>query len=346
MPPHFIGIGAQKAGTTWLAHQISRHPDVWMPPRKELHYFDFWMNSRWERPFALRGLGRLLGKRPSEVAWRAHVVATARKHKKKYKGGRLSLRELLWDANYFFGEPSDGWYASLFRQGSGKITGEITPAYSTLEPEVIAHVHRLSPEARIIFMMRNPIERAYSAAVMELDRRGKTPEDVSHESHALLFESEDFTLRSDYLRTLANWHHFYPGDRIFVGFLEDVHFHPARLLARICDFIQVEPKEMPKRGFKRKIHTRGGQTMPLGVAKHLAHLYWADLVELSPHFGGYADFWLWCAEKILHLPDNAGEDEVVPYPFHESPWWEEWLQRGPASRDADISLQSRVDNLA
>ena len=38
--PDFLGIGAQKSGTTWLHHNLSQHPGVWMPPVKELHYFD------------------------------------------------------------------------------------------------------------------------------------------------------------------------------------------------------------------------------------------------------------------------------------------------------------------
>ena len=38
--PDFLCIGAQKAGTGWLYEQLREHPDFWMPPLKELHYFD------------------------------------------------------------------------------------------------------------------------------------------------------------------------------------------------------------------------------------------------------------------------------------------------------------------
>ena len=38
--PDFLCIGAQKAGTGWLYEQLRHHPDFWMPPMKELHYFD------------------------------------------------------------------------------------------------------------------------------------------------------------------------------------------------------------------------------------------------------------------------------------------------------------------
>src|SRR5688500_4031890 len=44
-PPHFLCIGAQKAGTQWLYDQTSSHPDVWMPAIKELR---FWF-GRWGR---------------------------------------------------------------------------------------------------------------------------------------------------------------------------------------------------------------------------------------------------------------------------------------------------------
>ena len=38
--PDFLCVGAQKAGTSWLFHQLTLHPDFWMPPVKEVHYFD------------------------------------------------------------------------------------------------------------------------------------------------------------------------------------------------------------------------------------------------------------------------------------------------------------------
>jgi hypothetical protein len=38
--PDFFCVGAQKGGTSWLYQQLQSHPDFWMPPIKELHYFD------------------------------------------------------------------------------------------------------------------------------------------------------------------------------------------------------------------------------------------------------------------------------------------------------------------
>ncbi len=39
--PDFLGLGAQRAGTTWLDALLRGHPALWLPERrKELHYFD------------------------------------------------------------------------------------------------------------------------------------------------------------------------------------------------------------------------------------------------------------------------------------------------------------------
>ena len=38
--PKFLCIGAQKAGTSWLYAQLQSHPEVWMPPVKELQFFN------------------------------------------------------------------------------------------------------------------------------------------------------------------------------------------------------------------------------------------------------------------------------------------------------------------
>ena len=38
--PNFICIGAQRAGTTWLHDCLNEHPEVYVPEKKELHFFN------------------------------------------------------------------------------------------------------------------------------------------------------------------------------------------------------------------------------------------------------------------------------------------------------------------
>ena len=58
--------------------------------------------------------------------------------------------------------------------------------------------------------------------------------------------------------------------------------------------------------------------MTSDAAVDLAGLYREELSRLSEHFGGYASFWFYCAEKLAGDPP---EGEYVPYPLWESAIW-------------------------
>lgn len=48
MLPNFIGIGAQRAATTWLYQCLKEHPEVYVPDVKEIHFFD----ENYDKPLA------------------------------------------------------------------------------------------------------------------------------------------------------------------------------------------------------------------------------------------------------------------------------------------------------
>jgi len=324
--PDFLGIGAQKAGTTWLGRNLQAHPEVWMPRVKEVHYFDEKIHE--PRNTAIRFARRIFGGAAANRRWRWQVRRRARKHLK-----RFSRDEFSWDLKYYAGAPNDGWYASLFEQGMERMVGEITPAYSTLEPEVISHVHGLAPDAKIIFMMRNPIERVWSQTVMSFDRGRNMPVDTATEDELLRhFGREGARRRTDYLRTLETWSAFYPEEQIFVGFLEDVRFFPEELLQAVYGFLGVDAAFRPRKAGS-KIHTRSTGRAPAASLSRLARSYRAEISALGERFGGYASFWHFCAERLI---EASPAEEHLPYPLWESRLWTQWpsseqirLQSGP-----------------
>ncbi len=312
MFPDFVGIGAQKAGTTWLDRNLRTHPQIWMPRIKELHYFDRRIND------ARGGIRRLLGKRQLDQQWRTQVKHRARVN----LIDSFSIENLLWDIKYYLKTPSDEWYASLFRPSEGQVAGEITPAYSTLDRATVAHVREIMPEAKIIFMMRNPIERAWSQAVMSLDNKVRGSAKFASEKRFLrVFERNSVALLTDYRRTFENWQGLYPEGQIFVGYLEDVHFHPKELLRRLYDFLGVDPSFEPAKA-QRKIHSRSEDKMPTRLAIHLARSYYDEMEYLRDRFGGYASFWLYCARRLI---DDPPAGEFIPYPLWESSLWDDWM---------------------
>jgi hypothetical protein len=317
MYPDFIGIGAQKAGTTWLHRNLQDHPQIFMP-RKEVHYFDKKIHDR------SNGLQRLFGRRQSDQQWRGQLKHWLTMNAVKQRPGAETL---LWGFKYFMRPYDDEWYGQVFEPKKGRVAGEITPAYSTLAAKTVAHVHELAPEAKIIFMIRNPIERAWSHTVMSFDKVQKgSVESASEEAMLAKISRPNAALLNDYQRTFGNWQRFYPEERFFVGFLEDVHFFPAELLSRLCEFLGVDPSYEPEMATK-KIHSRSADTMPTPLAVRLARSYREELEGLAGRFGGYAAFWLYCAERLIEGPP-AGEEERIPYPFWNSSLWEDWLN-GP-----------------
>ena len=207
-----------------------------------------------------------------------------------------------------------------------RVSGEITPAYSVLDKEKIAHVHRLMPDTKLIFFMRNPIERVWSQTVMSFDKVEKGSA-VSASDKALLKRIEKISRNSshgpklsNYMRTLENWGAFYPADRIFVGFLEDVSLFPEELLGRLYDFLGVDPHFDPQLT-RKKIHKRSEATMPASVAVRLARGYHGEISRLAERFGGYAAFWLYCAERLMEDPPT---ERTITYPLFESRLGEDW----------------------
>lgn len=278
MFPDFIGIGAQKAGTTWLYHNLCHHLEIWMP-NKELHYFDRRINRE---------------------------------------------------------DGTDEWYAAKFEPGRGRVTGEITPAYSILDRDMIAHISAIMPRTKIIFSMRNPLERIWSQASMHFDTRYEKAADAATEDELVRFLDHTHVPRaqSNYLKTLENWQKFYPAERIFIVFMEDIHFHPERLMQNLYGFLGVNPI-VEWNVARHKVHSRGSSRMRTAFAARLARIYCDQLETLNGMFGGYASFWLYCADRLLNAPSPG---DFIPYPMWESSFWSEWtrgsrvqFQSGPLS---------------
>ncbi len=325
--PDFLIIGAQKAGTTWLYYNLLRHPQVWMPKVKELHYFDEKVRYR-SSIFA-----KLWGKRFEDRRWRSQLELRMRNYR-NYPNRRV-FGEVLWDLKYFLKSPNDKWYASLFEQGRRKISGEITPDYSTLGRDAIAHVHEVMPEARIIFMMRNPMERAWSQAMMEFGR-GEPVEDIPFPKLNRHFVNARSRRLSNYMRTLDTWRMFYPEEQIFVGFLEDINFHPNRLMHRLYEFLGADTS-IEYRVMERKIHARAVDLIPKRSAIRLARIYRKQIQRLDESFGGYASFWHFCARR---LDEDPPKQKTIPYPLTESFLWDEWVSSIGESAPGEDGVRS------
>jgi len=280
--PDFLGIGAMKGGTSWLDANLRAHPGIWMPPWKELKYFEKGMLTRAPRS-NLRRITKFVQPSVRKVMY-AHPI---------------------WMLRFFCKKKTDTWYSSLFSPRANQICGEISPEYAKLNRKIVKHIHTLMPNLKILFLLRNPIERAWSHILWDYcggDGRHNlgTIDLASCIRHA---ENRSSMVRGEYSKTLAVWESVFPKEQIFIGFFEDMCDTPVELLRRIENFLGVS-EHIPE-GATKKVNETLGPAMPQGFEAYLARLYQEELFTLAERFGGHANEWLTDAKHYLQNVEGA-----------------------------------------
>lgn len=287
MLPHFIGIGAQKSGTTWLADNLSKHPQIWLPPLKELHHF----NRLGRSPMAFSLLNDPLGRTRLRILLKYRVWRDIKNGKNKG-----------WYFRHFLLPRTDRWYASLFAPEPGQIAGEITPDYSIVEQDVVRKVHSLMPNLKIILLLRNPIDRIWSQAAMYHRQVEFRTLDTLCQVDFEKFADMDITKRlSNYPRTLQVWESVYPSEQIYIGFYEQLQESPHQLLSDVLRFLGVDSAEQHiPNTVQRNPNAGKYPEIPRPFAAYLAGQYHEQIKSLHQRFDNQSTAsWLESAENYL-----------------------------------------------
>jgi hypothetical protein len=133
-----------------------------------------------------------------------------------------------------------GDYGHFFDRNRGVLSGDITPAYAILDRNVVSRIHDSIPvDCRILFIMREPVDRLWSGLRMYCRHRSLNVADFNDQQLDDLSQLPEHALRSNYLRTLENWSVF--GDRLGTFFYEDMRDDPASFLRSILEFLGGDP---------------------------------------------------------------------------------------------------------
>jgi hypothetical protein len=152
-----------------------------------------------------------------------------------------------FDLDYFLGRRSDAWYCNLFlpARRRGLLTGEITPAYSILDGTALQHLKALNPEVKLIYVMRDPVMRSWSA-VMKL-RRKRGLEGVPTGAEAIHdAQTEGIWKRSSYLDSIERFERVFRRDQLFYGFFEQLAEEPTAFVTDLLNFLGVEPGDVAR----------------------------------------------------------------------------------------------------
>ena len=218
--PNFVIIGPPKGGTTALYATLARHPQIFMSPVKEPCFFAF------------DGAAVAFGG-PDGAYFRRHAMT------------------------------SQAAYSSLFAAaGAQQVIGEASTIYlSSYQPmDTAARLHAALPLARLVAVLRQPVDRAYSAFT---DLRSRGLEPLPDFLDALAAEPQ---------RTAANWRpgfrywqnglyaqnltpycECFPRAQIRVYLYEEWRDHPATMLTDLCNFLEIDPALLPAQSPQRNV---------------------------------------------------------------------------------------------
>jgi len=174
----FIGIGAQKSGTSWAYTCLYEHPEVCIPV-KEIHFFS--------RP--------------------------------RYSEGTA-------------------WYENHFKHcAPGAKRGEWSTSYLYSE-EAPKRIHACYPDAKILAILRNPVDRAYSQ-YRNTVRSGEISKDMTFEEYSA--KDESTWKQGLYAEQLERYFQYFKREQVLVMIYEDIKKDPVAFMRRIHEFLNVEP---------------------------------------------------------------------------------------------------------
>jgi hypothetical protein len=140
------------------------------------------------------------------------------------------------------------WYRRCFPQnerveGQGTVTGESTPSY-LFSPQAPARMAEVVPDAKLVALLRNPIDRAYSNYQMQV-RRG-TEERSFEEAAEKEMDTGDgppYLARGFYAEQLERFSFFAYRAQLLVVKSEDLFAHHLEVLHRVLRFLELPPFE-------------------------------------------------------------------------------------------------------
>jgi hypothetical protein len=164
------------------------------------------------------------------------------------------------------------WYRQCFpaprwEEGRRTITGEATPMLAHLHaPERMA---RVVPGARLILLLRNPVDRAYSlyqhwvrSGVETLAFEEVIEDEMTRLPGAIRPEHLDdvddvpfgYLSRSIYVDHLMRWSEYFPEERLLVLKSEDFFERPQEILRQVLEFLDLAEWEPESWESQKKRH--------------------------------------------------------------------------------------------
>ncbi|WP_206881476.1 sulfotransferase family protein [Alicyclobacillus mali (ex Roth et al. 2021)] len=206
--PNFFIVGAAKAGTSSLDRYLSQHPDIYIPPKKEAHFFSI-------PDFPERFTG------PGDEGMNLYTIRDEAAYLKLFDGVRGE--RAVGEASVFY----------LFYPGTAQ------------------RIYDAHPDAKILIMLRNPVDRAFSA-YMHLVRDERETlsfrESLAKEEERIRQHYEPlwyYRAVGLYAAQVKRYLDVFGRDQVKVILFEDFARDPVQVVRDCCAFLGVSTDFVP-----------------------------------------------------------------------------------------------------
>ncbi len=182
------------------------------------------------------------------------------------------------------------WYEAHFQAIVDEgLLGENSNTYLYTE-EAPRRIQRALPEVRLVCVLRNPTERAYSGYCMQFEKgrvSGRIEDYLEPDSGGSV-GGVDFLSQGLYARHIERFHHFFDASRVKVMFYDDLLVSSSAFLGEVLDFLRVDPSLLPPAD-GAPVNVRRASTYPALLRKAAAGMEASPAVKL-------------CLQKVLARP--------------------------------------------
>jgi hypothetical protein len=261
-----LGVGCQKGGTAWLHRYLEASPQCHPGFRKEYHVWD--------------SLDLPSGK-------------LARERIEKHGGLRA---EFLHDPDRYF-----DYFTGLLEPDDIRLTADITPGYAGLSVDRFSMV-RDGFRARgvrpvTVYLLRDPVERVWSAARMDMQRRGEDAPQDPETRIGHMYKHPMYADRTRYDLTMDALEKVFPRESIHYGFYE--RLFSVETLAPLCEFLGIDFHE-PDFGRQVNVSPKSeGVGLPEDTVRTIARHFAPVYAAVQRRFPDLDLAGLWPSMKLL-----------------------------------------------
>lgn len=253
-----LGVGAMKAGTTWIYDALSRHPDIHFCREKEIHY----LYARHINPQILSDKARMR-RAKSYLTFDPEVSARS-----------VLQKRVQWTANWLNGEVDDDWFNDLFvHKGAARWVADFSNLTALVPEGAWAELHARTAKLRVVYTLREPMDRLWSHVRFHLKMQ-KATEKLNEWSLDELEDhirtGGDYLDHNNYTAAITRMRAALPPECVHVDFFDRIPADPTGFIADIERFLDIAPHALPDAIVGRVVNPSPPHAMPDGLEERFA----------------------------------------------------------------------------